>query len=164
MIELGAKPECLTVQTDLYLDDPLRNFAELDYALRIRKCGESYGLTFKGPNLDATSKTRKELEVALNDDSSAESLNQIFISLGYQEVAKVTKTREQMSLEWSSSTISIALDQVEELGNFVELEIVAADDAAADAARNCLQSLADKLGLEGSIRTSYLELLLAERS
>ena len=121
LIELGAKPECLTVQSDLYLDDPLRKFADLDYALRIRKCGENFGLTFKGPNLAATSKTREELEVALHDAAAAETLQKIFTSMGYLEVAKVTKTREQLSLEWSHSTISIALDEVDELGDFVEL-------------------------------------------
>ena len=160
----SAKPERLTVQSDTYFDDPLRGFSELDFALRIRECGESYWLTFKGPNLDATSKMRKELEVPLVDRPAIETLKQIFTALGFHEIAKVKKTREQMTLCWSGTPISICLDQVEEVGDFVELEIVTADSAEAEVAKSLLHSLAAELKLEGAIRTSYLQLLLTERS
>jgi adenylate cyclase class 2 len=164
LVALGAKSERLTVQSDVYFDDPLRGFSELDFALRIRESGESYWLTFKGPNLDETSKMRKELEVPLADRPSVETLKQIFTALGFREIAKVNKTREQMKLSWSGTPISICLDQVEEVGEFVELEIVAADSAEAEVAKGLLHSLAGELKLEGAIRTSYLQLLLAERS
>lgn len=160
---MGAKPERLTVQSDTYFDDPLRGFAELDFALRIRESGESYWLTFKGPNLDATSKMRQELELQLADRPSVETLNQIFTSIGFREIATVAKTRELMTLRWSDTPISICLDQVNEVGDFVELEVVAPGAAEAETAKRLLHSLARDLNLKGSIRTSYLQLLLTER-
>lgn len=163
-VAMGAKPESPTVQSDTYFDDPLRGFSDLDFALRIRESGESYWLTFKGPNLDATSKMRKELELQLADLPSVETLKQIFTSIGFREIATVTKTREQLTLSWSDTKISICLDQVREVGDFVELEIVAPDATEAETAKSLLHSLAEELDLEGSIRTSYLQLLLTERS
>ena len=164
LVSLGANPERLSVQSDTYFDDPLRGFSDLDFALRIRESGESYWLTFKGPNLDATSKMRKELELPLADRPSVETLKQIFTALGFREIANVSKTREHMTLSWSGTPISICLDQVEEVGEFVELEIVAADSAEAAVAKSLLHSLAAELKLAGAIRTSYLQLLLIERS
>ena len=164
LVSLGVTPECLTVQSDEYFDDPLRGFADLDYALRIRGAGDRYWLTFKGPNLDATAKMRKETEVSLADRLAAETMKQIFMDMGFQEIAKVKKTRERMSLNWLGTPITICLDQVEEVGEFVELEIVAADEGEAELAKSHLRSLAEELKLEGGIRTSYLELLLANRS
>ena len=164
LVLLGAIPDRLTVQSDEYFDDPLRGFPGLDYALRIRRSGDRYCLTFKGPNLDTTSKMRKELEVPLVDRPAAETLRQIFTAIGYREIEKVNKTREHLTLSRSGTTISICLDQVEEVGDFVELEIVAADEVEAESAKRHLHSLAKELKLTGGIRTSYLELLLSERS
>jgi adenylate cyclase class 2 len=53
----------------------------------------------------------------------------------------------------------VALDDVEGLGAFVELELMAREDQL-DAARAALSQLASQLQLAGSERRSYLELLL----
>ena len=90
-------------------------------------------------------------------------MKQIFMAMGFQELATVTKTRERMSLIWLGTPITICLDQVEEVGEFVELEIVAADEGEAELAKSHLRSLAEELKLSGGIRTSYLELLLTKR-
>ena len=57
----------------------------------------------------------------------------------------------------------VALDEVQYLGSFIELEI-AADDAGLDPARAALQSLSQRLGLTSSERRSYLELLQHQAS
>ena len=55
----------------------------------------------------------------------------------------------------------MALDKVEPLGSFVELEIDA-DEAEVNTAKKCLASLAAELGLGPGERRSYLELLLGK--
>ena len=44
---------------------PCRDFAQTDEALRIRTVGDTSFVTYKGPKLDATTKTRRELELPL---------------------------------------------------------------------------------------------------
>ena len=131
-------------------------------ALRIRRSGDDYRLTFKGPNLDESTKLRREIELPLVGDQAAESLRQVFLAIGFRPIVKVNKTREQLFLKWSGVVITVCLDQVEEVGDFVELEIVA-NEAEIERSKVQLHSLAETLKLEGGIRTSYLRLLLDRR-
>ena len=63
---------------------------------------------------------------------------------------------------WQNRRVEASLDEIEGLGRFAELELVV-DAAEMDAARACITSLAAEIGLVGSQRRSYLELLLAQR-
>ncbi len=150
-------------QVDEYFDDPLRDFSSLDYALRIRRVNDQHRLTFKGPNLDSTAKMRHEVELPLLDAASAQQMKEVFLGIGFLSVAKVEKCRETMSLVWSGIRVEICLDHVEGLGEFAELEIVAADHVSSEAAKQHLLALASVLGLKDPIITSYLDLILQER-
>jgi len=58
--------------------------------------------------------------------------------------------------------IEVSLDEVEELGTFVELELVAGA-SRIESAKALLAELAGRLGLAESERRGYLELLLERR-
>ena len=163
LVAMGAQQVKISNQVDEYINDPLRDFAKLDIALRIRQSDSKMWLTFKGPNLDPTAKIRTEIETPLVDQAAAEQIKQTFIEIGFFSVARVAKQRETMSLDWEGQHVEICLDTVDEVGEFVELELVVNSAAEQDVAKQTLESLADKLGLSGSIRTSYLELLLKNR-
>ena len=81
-------------------------------------------------------------------------------ALGFSRVADVRKRRVHSTLSWEGREIGVALDEIEGLGSFVELEIIV-DEPEVDAARGCLALLARRVGLTASERRSYLELLLA---
>jgi adenylate cyclase class 2 len=150
-------------QVDRYLSHPARDFGRTDEALRLRLVGPRNYITYKGPKLDATTKTRHEIEIELQaGQKSAAGALELFAALGFTAVTDVCKHRIHFTVTWQDREIGIALDNVAELGNFVELEIVTeASDAAA--ARACIASLALELGLTDNERRSYLELLLAQR-
>jgi adenylate cyclase, class 2 len=162
---LGAVIEAPMVQVDQYFAHPARDFAQTDEALRIRRVGDLNFVTYKGPKLDATTKTRRELELPLTPGTqAAEEFAELLAGLGFSRVHEVRKTRTVVEVTWQSIEIEVALDDVDRLGQFVELEIVADADSAT-AARDKLVSLATELGLEGEERRSYLELLVvAERA
>ena len=63
-------------------------------------------------------------------------------------------------LLWEDRRIEVALDRVEGLGSFVELELIA-EQAGLESARQCVTSAAARLGLSETERRSYLEMLLA---
>ncbi len=149
------------VQVDRYLAHPSRDYAETDEAIRIRQVGDANFITYKGPKIDATTKTRKEIELPLHKGAEhAEQWTSLLGALGFSPVATVCKRRRHAHIPWQDAEIEVALDHVEDLGTFVELEL-SADEEALDAAKAKLQSLADELGLSGSEQQSYLELLLA---
>ncbi len=147
-------------QVDRYFNHPARDFAQTDEALRLRQVGKANFITYKGPKLDATTKTRREIELPLAPGKDQlDSYAVLLTALGFRFVAEVRKTRRLLHVEWQQQTIEVALDDVSGLGQFVELEL-SADESQMAAAKAAINSLAAKLGLEHSERKSYLELLL----
>ncbi len=154
---LGAKTGSIDNQEDTYYNSPLRDFGKTDEALRIRvQDGKSF-LTYKGAKLDKVSKTRKEFNVEIDD---ADSMKNILSSLGFFPVATVTKKRKNYRFE----EFFISIDEVRNLGNFIEIEISAEDSGKYEEKVESIFNFIEKLGItrEATIRQSYLEMLLAK--
>jgi adenylate cyclase class 2 len=149
--ERGASLTDQRRETDRYLDHPDRAFADTDEALRVRDTEDATELTYKGPKVDETTKTREEIDLRVADPDQAHAL---LTSLGFEPAGRVVKQRETYRLD----DVTITLDRVEGLGPFVEIEIVV--DGDVDEAREAVLALADELGLDDRERRSYLELLL----
>jgi len=160
LASLGSVPGEAKAQVDCYYSHPARDFAATDEALRIRRVGELNFITYKGPKLDPKTKTRREIELPLPPGAQvAIEYGRLLAALGFRPVAEVHKQRRLVVLEWQSRQVEVAIDDVQRVGRFVELEL-SADEADLDAARAALAALALTLGLTGGERRSYLELLL----
>ncbi len=147
-------------QCDVYYAHPARDFADTDEALRIRSVGAQNFVTYKGPKIDRTTKTRQEIELPLAPGAvGAEQFGQLLAALGFRVVAEVRKQRHAADIAWEGHRFEAALDDVETVGHFAELEILA-EQAELDVARTSLASLASKLGLSDVERRSYLEMQL----
>jgi adenylate cyclase class 2 len=155
---LGAERAGTVTQADTYYDAPHRDFAETDEALRIRR--EERGdeattrVTYKGPLVEAASKTRKEVETGVAD---ADRFDDILDALGFSPAAVVEKERERYALDG----YTVTLDTVADLGEFVEIERDAPETEVETVREGAVARLRD-LGLDpdDQIRTSYLGLLL----
>lgn len=156
----GATVVAEHVEEDHYLNAPDRDFAKTDEAFRLRRIGQRNLLTFKGPRHDGTSKTRPELEVPCPDgEESAEAFLKLFRYLGYRFTAVVRKRRK--IYEWTRDAFNIhaCLDDVEQVGRFIELEIMVPDSQYPAAKASVLQ-VAAELELGQTETRSYLEQLL----
>jgi len=160
LLLLGASFSPSIEQADTYFAHPARDFAQTDEALRLRSVGKRNWITYKGKRIDTQTKTRRELELPLADGAEArEQYAELLGLLGFVPVATVSKHRQGAALTWQGQSIEAALDQVEQVGTFVELE-TSADELSLPAARQAIGSLASALGLVQNERRSYLELLL----
>ena len=162
--ELGLRrdqdPE--THQVDFYFAHPSRDFRQTDEALRIRSVGAVNLVTYKGPKLDRRTKTRRELELPLAEAAQwAARYCELLAALGFKPVAEVRKRRLGGQLTWQRWPVQVALDEVDRLGRFIELEIQA-EQHALEAAQRSLLLLAERLGLARVERRSYLEMVLAK--
>jgi adenylate cyclase class 2 len=119
----GLKAEfraCLD-QQDLYFDNDQGYLMAQDKCLRIRVEVESRDqgtktlLTYKGPKQPSDVKCRQEIEIPVSDEEQARTL---LDGLGYAQKMIVHKHREL----WSFKQCLIGLDQVTDLGTFVEIE------------------------------------------
>ncbi len=151
---LGAHEVKVELHEDIYYNAPHRDFGVTDEALRIRSMDDTSYMTYKGKKLDVLSKTREEFETSV-DGGQARS---ILEALGFVRSGVVCKKREVLILD----DITICLDRVDDLGEFLEVETVA--DSDIDGHREALFDLLEKIGVkkEASIRTSYLEMLMDE--
>jgi len=148
---------------DHYFNAPDRDFAVTGEAFRIRRIGERNLITWKGPRLQAIAKSREEIEIPFADgDKTAEELCTLLSRLGYRSVAIVRKHRQVYALQVNAADVQVCIDDVENVGSFAEVEIMAEPDAR-DAAESTLLKLASELGLTQMERRSYLSMLLAER-
>ncbi len=167
--QLGARDATAGAieQVDRYFNHPSRDFARTDEALRLRQVGEANFVTYKGPKIDPTTKTRREIELPLaGGPDAANQYAELLNALGFHSAAEVRKTRRLLEIPWEGCTIEVALDDVAGLGAFVELELSAegaADGSEVQAAKARIASLATALKLDRSERRSYLELLLERK-
>ncbi len=166
LIALGASAGPTVEQADCYYRHPARDLAATDEAFRLRRVGALNFMTYKGPKIDATTKSRFEREAPLGDGAEAfEATDEILRRLGFEHVAVVRKRRETLTLFRDEKVIEAALDDVEGVGTFVELELsVNAPEGcldAVEAAKHVLALVAALLKLVDVERRSYLELLLA---
>jgi adenylate cyclase class 2 len=150
LMKRGARVTDDVAQEDVYLAHPCRDFGKSDEALRIRRSGEEWRLTYKGPKLDKETKTREELEIGADP-----KVRSILEKVGFKAVMTVRKNRRVLMLD----QIEVSLDRVEGLGDFVELEY---KGESVEEGRRMIYQTMEMLGLEGSERRSYLELLQAE--
>jgi len=158
--EVGAPLGEPIEQVDEYFSHPQRDFAQTDEALRIRRVDGSGTVTFKGPKVDTTTKTRREIEVPLGGDQEAVvSMTDLLRALGFSPAVTVRKVRRNSFFDRPGIRIQVAVDDVEGLGGYVEVEVMS-DDAGLDAARAAIGDIAQALGLTQIERRSYLELML----
>lgn len=150
--ELGAEHRGEETQKDIYFAHPCRDFAATDEALRLRRDSKGCSLTYKGHKIDALTKTREEHEVIIDDYDAAGA---VLKSLGFLKVRAVKKKRTYYSLQG----FEVMLDEVEGLGEFVEVEKKGEKYEPKE-----LVDFIKLLGTENLIRKSYLELLMEKES
>ena len=158
IIALGAAPIGIENQADTYYNALSCDFAKTDEALRIRAQDNKFFLTYKGPKMDSVSKTRKEFEVEINDTSN---MGDILSSLGFSPVATIVKRRRKYRI----GEFLIAIDDVRNLGYFIEVEIPLKDPKNHEEKVESIFRFIEKLGINrtSTVRESYLEMLLGKK-
>ncbi|MHA2100815.1 MAG: class IV adenylate cyclase [Candidatus Kariarchaeaceae archaeon] len=151
--EMGAEQVNNESNMDIYFNHPVRDFGSTDEALRIREVNSQVELTYKGPKFDSKSKTREEITIPVE----SLEIKDVFYRLNFPVGGIVNKKRDN----WTIDNVKISIDQVENLGDYVELEISSNNNENIEYDRSILYRIATSLGLnpENQIRESYLELL-----
>jgi adenylate cyclase class 2 len=156
----NARAHGQVTQRDTYYNHPSRDFAATDEALRVRTVDDTTVVTYKGPKQPGSVKTRHEIELPV---MSREGWDELLEALGFRPTAIVVKQRESWQLLHDTSQVTVSFDQVEGLGQFVEVEVVA-DPADVAEAQQTILDLANVWGLERVEPRSYLEMVLAGQS
>jgi adenylate cyclase, class 2 len=161
LAQWGARGGEPLAEADHYYNAPDRDFAQTDEAFRLRRIGDANRITYKGPKQKGPAKTRTEIEVALAEGpAAAETFCRLVTHLGYRAVAIVRKRRVPYHFERDGFAMEVCCDEVEQLGRFVEVEIVAPPEQR-DAAEKLILDTARSLGLAQPEPRAYLQMVLA---
>lgn len=158
---LGFAAGSVCRETDRYYNSPYYDLREQDKALRIRQVEDletgriRTELNCKGPKLDQISLSRKEIEFIID---RPEEMEMVLGELSFHPVeCAVIKKRRY----FAKGHMTAVIDQVENLGDFLELEILeqGAEKRADGLAE--IEGVLEDLGytLEQSVRSSYLSML-----
>jgi adenylate cyclase class 2 len=160
----GSEASPIFDQEDVYLNHPSRDFALTGEALRLRREGTSNRVTYKGPRQGGPTKTREEIEIAFAEGAEEQGrMRRLWELLGFRPVAVLHKRRRAFSLDHQGRHLEVVLDEAEDLGTFVEVEAIAADEADLPAAQAAVLDLARELGLTEVEPRSYLRMALERR-
>jgi adenylate cyclase class 2 len=160
LIALGAVPGAVLRQRDVYFRHPARDFRQTHEAFRLRRSGDELYLTYKGPVVDSQTKTRREIEVPVGRGAhDLPGVAELLVRLGFEPLPAVEKTRALYHLALEDHDFELAVDAVDALGSFLEIETLA-DESRREASRDAVLRLAQRLGLSNPERRSYLHLLL----
>lgn len=171
LVGLAARFREPVEQVDRYFAHPCRDFVKTDEALRLRRVGDDVATTWKGPRIDSATKTRLELELGLapvpplpggprGGQATLDRWTELLEALGFRRVRDVAKRRRAARVHWQGTEVEAALDRVAGIGDFLELELQAAE-GELPLATACIESLARTLGCTEIERRSYLELVIA---
>jgi adenylate cyclase, class 2 len=160
LIARGATPGRVVHQYDVYFRHPSRDFQQTHEAFRIRRYDDDVFITYKGPVLDKETKTRREIEIAVGRrPEDFDRMQELLVMLGFEPVRPVEKTRALFHLAWEGRDLELAVDSIDDLGTYLEIESMA-EENDRDAARDAILRLAKRLGLKNPERRSYLALML----
>jgi adenylate cyclase class 2 len=116
---LGAEFVAEQFQTDIHFDNADSTLSKSDQALRLRRQEINgkvkFFLTYKGAREKSNFKKRREIEIEV---SNGDSMQVLLESIGYKKTLSVEKKR----LLWRFGGCEIALDELPQLGTFVEIE------------------------------------------
>ncbi len=160
LLARGATQGRVVHQYDLYFRHPSRDFRETHEALRIRRQDDDVFITYKGPVVDKQTKMRREIEIAVGRRrQDFDRMRELLMMLGFEPVRPVEKTRALFHLVWEGRELELAVDSIDDLGTFLEIEAIA-EEGDRDKARDAILGLAERLGLSNPERRSYLALML----
>lgn len=149
------------IEEDMYYNSAYHDVRKHDEALRIRKTrnlltGKTGAqINFKGKKLDQISMSRREYETGIEDPDCMEK---ILEAIGFVRVAGVRKTRNYLRRE----EMTACLDQVENLGDFLELEVIVRNEKRRESCLAQMKEILQDLGLSmnNTVRSSYLSMLM----
>ena len=159
--KMGFIKAGLVQEEDVYFDNDFGQIRKNGEALRVRRIAdlltsqEETVITYKGRKMDQVSMSRKELETGVEDSDVCIG---ILEALGFQIVEpKVIKTRQEYTLDQMHACV----DRVENLGDFLELELVIEEEQGKETALQEIEKVLQRLGFtrKDTVRNSYLSLL-----
>lgn len=155
--KLGFASDQESYQKDAYFSRPDVDFMETKECLRIRVEVNHTEVTYKPPTTKSMALSqaiwKKEINLTVEDESVA---REFLLALGCVELCTVEKKREL----FKKGNVTVSIDHITDLGDYVEIEIIAQEESSALIDE--INKVASELGLSDSevVRLPYRDLIM----
>lgn len=162
--DAGFKNSKKITETDIYYSRADVDFMKTVECLRIRDNLKQIELTYKPPSTNINHSansivSKKEVNLYMSKtDNDLYSVSEFLESLGMLELTKVIKNRQYYHHP-SYSDLSVCLDEVQNAGLFIEVEVVSDDIKTAKVTINNIEKALNISGCE-VIRLPYRDLVM----
>ena len=143
----GFEFEEKIVEEDTYYTDKSMSFIKDRICLRTRKTNEEYlELTYKPKTDDNTEKYgKKEVNLSI-DPKDSKDVKYVLNELGYDVYVSFKKKREIYSKTINGFKYSVMIDEIENVGRYVELEILAHTEEEKEKLHDELDNFVESMG------------------
>jgi len=125
---IGFNLVCNRVESDEYFTDINSDYVKTRTCLRIRKTNDRMQVTFKGKSKDfSNSFCKLESNYHVSIDNYNDLIN-LFSNLGFYSYTIVNKNRYIYQTIHKKNKYNIMIDNIDELGGFVEFELICEDE------------------------------------
>jgi len=136
---MAKKIEKELEQTDIYYHPPHKYFATTSKGrefLRIRNSNQNHELTYKHAKYDKNNKLERMLEQNIIVDNGP-ALKEILETIGFRQYLTITKKRSLIQIP----NFEICLDEIKDLGHFIEIEYTGKIADYKKAYQKCLEQI-----------------------
>lgn len=136
LLQNGYVESAVVVEVDDYYSRPDVDYMKTVECLRIRDTGKKREITYKPPTTDfsATTIIKEEKNIPLASAEDVDVARDLLRAIGMVHLVKVEKHRQSYAKSYNDHEVTITIDVLPGVGDFVEIEILSTDPAAAQSA------------------------------
>lgn len=134
--ENGYSQGEIVVETDDYYSRTDVDYMKTVECLRVRNTGKKREITYKPPTTDFTATTiiKEEKNLPLSSDEDVEIAKDLLLAIGMVHLVKVEKYRQSFTKSRKNHDVTITLDSLPGVGDYIEVEVLSTDPSDAEIA------------------------------
>jgi adenylate cyclase class 2 len=136
MIEIGYTQGEIVVESDDYYSRTDVDYMETVECLRIRNTPKKREITYKPPTTDfsATTIIKEEKNLPLVKEEDVEIAKELLLAIGMVHLVKVEKHRQSFTKSYKNHDVTVTIDSLPGVGDYIEVEILSSDPEDAEIA------------------------------
>lgn len=136
LLEHGYTQGEMVIETDDYYSRTDVDYMKTVECLRVRNTAKKREITYKPPTTDFTATTiiKEEKNLSLSNEKDVEIAKDLLLAIGMVHLVTVEKHRQSFTKSYKNHDVTITIDSLPGVGDYIEVEILSSDPTKAEIA------------------------------